>query len=69
MKPEQAQLHAEIERRALEGLLDAANAFYENPANKQAFEAWKNSEEAKQYADHLNNRPDGREPGKTESIL
>ena len=49
MKPEQAQLHAEIERRALEGLLDAANAFYENPANKQAFEAWKNSEEAKQY--------------------
>lgn len=54
MKPEQTQLHAEIERRTLEGLLDAANAFYENPANKQAFETWKNSEEAKQYANYLN---------------
>lgn len=46
----QMHVNAEIERRTLQSLLDAANAFYENPANRQAFEAWKKSEEGKKYA-------------------
>lgn len=40
---------AEIERRALSDLLQAAQEFYESPANRKAFEDWKQSEETKQY--------------------
>ena len=39
----------EIERRALTDLLQAAQEFYENSANRKAFEDWKQSEEAKRY--------------------
>lgn len=40
---------AEIERRALTDLLDAAYKFYENPANQKAYDEWKHSEEAERY--------------------
>ncbi len=39
----------EIEKRALRSLLDKVNEFYENPANRQAYEAWEKSEEGKKY--------------------
>lgn len=40
----------EIEKRALQSLLHKVNEFYDNPANRQAFEAWEKSEEGKKYA-------------------
>ncbi|MCX4317749.1 MAG: hypothetical protein OSJ52_14105 [Lachnospiraceae bacterium] len=70
MKQEQATLYAEIERRALTDLLEAAKEFYKNPANMQAFEAWEKSKEGKEYAaNYINARPDGREPRKVENLL
>lgn len=41
------------ERIMLTSLLEAANTFYENPVNQQAYEAWKNKKEAYQYANHI----------------
>lgn len=49
-------LDNEIERTALERLLDAAKAFYEDPINKQAYNAWKE----KRHEDHRNIRLPGR---------
>lgn len=43
-------LYAEIERRTLRDLLEAAKAFYENPENMKAFEEWQKSDEGKAYA-------------------
>lgn len=43
-------LYAEIERRTLRDLLEAAKAFYENPENMKAFEDWQKSDEGKAYA-------------------
>ena len=37
------------ERVMLERLLDNAKAFYRNPENLQAFEAWKKNKEAHTY--------------------
>lgn len=54
MIPEQKQLDAEIERRTIRNLADMAQKFYKDPKNRQAYEAWKNSKEAKKYADHIN---------------
>lgn len=70
MKQEQATLYAEIERRTLTNLLEAAKAYYENPANMQAFEAWEQSKEGKEYAaNYINARPYGRESRKVENLL
>ncbi len=50
MKQEkEPRISLEIEKRALRSLLDKMNKFYENPANRQAFEAWEKSEEGKKY--------------------
>jgi hypothetical protein len=54
MKPEQAQLDAEIERHTVRNLADMVRDFYKDPKNKQAYEAWKNSKEARIYADYIN---------------
>lgn len=54
MKPDQAQLEAEIQKRTLRKLLEGAREFYKDPKNKQAYEAWKNSKEAQKYADYIN---------------
>lgn len=56
MKQEkEPRISLEIEKRALRSLLDKMNEFYENPANRQAFEAWEKSEEGKKYAaTHIN---------------
>lgn len=62
MKPEQTQLQAEIERIALEDILDGVSTFYQNPVNQQAFEAWKNSKEAQEYANLINSRINAGEP-------
>lgn len=43
-------LYAEIERRTLLDLLEAAKVFYENPENMKAFEEWQNSDEGKEHA-------------------
>lgn len=58
MKPEQAQLHAETQNLVISELLEGAIAFYQNPVNQQAFEAWKNSKEAQEYANLINSRTD-----------
>lgn len=42
-------LYAEIERRTLLELLEAAKAYYENPENLKAYEEWRNSDEGKAY--------------------
>lgn len=47
-------LYAEIERRTLLDLLEAAKVYYENPQNKKAFEEWQNSDEGKRYAKQYN---------------
>lgn len=39
----------EIERRTLIYLLEEANKFYANPENRKAYEAWAQTEEAKEY--------------------
>lgn len=49
-------LDNEIEQTALGYLLEAAKTFYENPINKQAFEAWKE----KRHEDHSSIRLPGR---------
>lgn len=70
MKQEQATLYAEIERRILTDLLEAAKEYYKNPANMRAFEAWENSKEGKEYAaNYIDTRPDGREPRKVKNLL
>lgn len=58
MKSLQAQLQAEIEQITIPALLEGVNAFYQNPVNQQAFEAWKNSKEAQEYANLINSRTD-----------
>jgi hypothetical protein len=55
MKQEQVRVYAEIERRTLTALLEAATTYYKNPANKQAFEAWEKSKEGKNYAANYTN--------------
>lgn len=62
MQPKQAQLHAEIERLALTDLLESAMTFYQDPVNQQAFEVWKNSKEAQEYANLINSRTDTGKP-------
>ncbi len=47
-------LDNQIERLALGNLLEAAKAFYSQPNNKQAFEAWE--KEKLKDADHCNLR-------------
>lgn len=54
MIPEQRQLDAEIERRAIRNLADMVQEFYKDPKNRQAYEVWKRSKEAEKHADHLN---------------
>lgn len=54
MKPERAQLDAEIERHTIRNLADMVREFYKDPKNRQAYEAWKNSKEAQKYADYIN---------------
>lgn len=41
------------ERIMLTSFLEAANTFYKNPINQQAYETWKNNKEAKHYANHV----------------
>ena len=44
-----SKLRRAKERVMLERLLDNAKAFYRNPENLQAFEAWKKNKEAHTY--------------------
>lgn len=39
----------EIKNDTLDQLLAAANTFYKNPVNRQAYEDWKKNKEAQQY--------------------
>ena len=56
---------AEIERNALGQLLDALDAFYENPVNQQAYKAWKKEKEDYHHENDNRARSYDRKPGKT----
>lgn len=49
-----ASLDAEIERRTIRNLADMIREFYKDPANRQAYQEWRNSEAAKPYLDYIN---------------
>ncbi len=49
-----ASVDAEIERRTIRNLADMVREFYKDPANKQAYEIWRQSEAAKPYLDYIN---------------
>lgn len=46
----------------LDRLCAAVKAFYENPQNAQAYEAWKKNKEANQNENHNHNGPDSGKP-------
>lgn len=46
------------EQIMLERILDSAKAFYQDPENQKAFEAWKKNKEDPKNADHINIGPD-----------
>ncbi len=49
-----ASVDAEIERRTIRNLADMVREFYKDPANKRAYEIWRQSEAAKPYLDYIN---------------
>ena len=50
------------EQVMLDRLCAAVTAFYENPQNVQAYEAWKKNKEATKNEDHRNYGPDSGKP-------
>lgn len=52
------ELNNQIERTALQGLLARAKEFYQDPENRDAFNKWKE----KNNADHSDVRVSGRVP-------
>lgn len=49
-----ASLDAEIEQQAIRKLADMVREFYKDPANRQAYQEWLKSENAKKYLDYIN---------------
>lgn len=54
MADENLALDAEIERRTIRNLADMVREFYKDPANRKAYQEWRNSEAAKPYLDYIN---------------
>lgn len=46
----------------LDRLCAAVKEFYDNPINRQAYEAWKHNKEATNESNNNNGRPDRRKP-------